>query len=119
MWFCYALHLIRILHLNAPARIWAQACRAHITTDDQSVSSQVAEHETRVNDLCEERDDLRCKVTLLTTNARRMDRDVKRLQGQYDKLCDGKRQGGDQVRTNIPSEFIFPIGYLNTFFIEQ
>ena len=77
--------------------------RVHIT-HDQSVSFQVAQHEARVNDLCEERDDLRCKVILLTANARRMDRDVKRLQAQYDKLCDDKRQGGDQVCTNIPLE---------------
>ena len=50
-----------------------------------------------VSEMCEERDTLQGKVTLLTSNARRMDRDMKRLQADYDKLYSHKQQGGEQV----------------------
>ena len=51
-----------------------------------------------MREVCEERDTLQGKVTLLTSNARRMDRDMKKLQADYDKLCNDKHQAGEQVR---------------------
>jgi len=54
--------------------------------------------EADMRELCEERDTLQGKVALLTSNARRMDRDMKQLQADYDKLYNDRHQVGEQVR---------------------
>ncbi|KAI0225845.1 hypothetical protein LSAT2_023414 [Lamellibrachia satsuma] len=60
-------------------------------------NEKMVQLQASVSETCEERDTLQGKVTLLTSNARRMDRDMKRLQADYDKLYSHKQQGGEQV----------------------